>query len=180
MGQSRLEPLFRKTFALHGGRHRIDLAERRARFGITGGFRDARRDQAWTSDTLVLVTGRLPKELAAPNTSRCSKTKSSFQVVEFWPEFDKTAKATSTISSSDVTAAAYAPSMNQSTFLIISVIAAGTSGRRYGNPAPPAATTPERLIFDDELHRRITGVSISTYWRKTFGEPPGWIYGLTA
>jgi CubicO group peptidase (beta-lactamase class C family) len=142
---------------------------------LHGGFRDARREQAWTPDTLVLVWSATKGIGSACllHALQENKLRLERRVSEFWPEFGQNEKEDVTIAqlmshsaglcaldeNADVTDyAAAVRSLEKQRPLWPPGSAHGYHARTFG-------------FLIDELTRRITKVSVSKYWREVFAEP---------
>jgi len=99
--RQRLEPLFQENFETFGelgaaisvwqnGKELIELH---------GGFRDARREQPWTEDTIVLIWSATKGIGSACLLRVLQEHKIDIErhVGEFWPEFAKAGKETITL-----------------------------------------------------------------------------------
>ena len=186
--RQKLEPLFQESFEKFGelgaavsvwqnGNVIVDLC---------GGFRDARREQPWTKDTLVLIWSATKGLGSACLLHALQENKIDIDgaVAEFWPEFGKSGKEKITIAQLlshqaglvaldrpvDVTDyASVIHALEEQAPLWLPGTAHGYHARTFG-------------FLIDELVRRISGQSLSEYWREKFVEPLGldiWI-GLPA
>jgi CubicO group peptidase (beta-lactamase class C family) len=142
---------------------------------LHGGFRDAKREQPWTADTIVLFWSAT-KGLGSACLLHALQERSislDRRVAEFWPEFAHSGKNAVTIGQSlshqaGLTALdapidvldypAVIAALEKQTPLWLPGTAHGYHARTFG-------------FLVDELTRRITGQRISDYWRKTFAEP---------
>jgi CubicO group peptidase (beta-lactamase class C family) len=175
--RTRLEPLFQENFDKFGelgaavsvwqnGHQIVDLH---------GGFRDARREQPWTSDTIVLIWSAT-KGLSSAcllHVLREHKIDLEQRVVKFWPEFAPAGKDKITLAQLMSHQAGLAALDRRVDILdyaaVISALEQQAPNWPPGNGHGYHARTFGFLI--DELVRRITGATISEYWRKTFAEP---------
>jgi len=175
--RSRLEPLFQENFSRYGelGAAVSIWQNGEPVLELHGGFRDARRDQAWTGDTLVLIWSATKGIGSACllHALQQNKIELSRKVIEFWPEFGQNGKSDITISVLMSHGGGVCAVDEQVDILDYpAVIAALERQAPLWNPGTAHGYHARTFGFlIDELHRRITGVSISTYWRKTFGEP---------
>src|SRR3954452_13558035 len=99
--RARVEPLFRENFQKfdelgaavsiwHGQINIVDLA---------GGFRDARREEPWDNETLVLIWSA-SKGIAAAcllHVLQTHKIELEEKVARFWPEFGQNGKGNVTL-----------------------------------------------------------------------------------
>jgi CubicO group peptidase (beta-lactamase class C family) len=175
--RARLEPLFRENFdkfgelgaavsIWQGGEPVVNLHD---------GFRDARREQPWTSDTIVLIWSAT-KGLGAAcllHVLQEHKIDIEQRVVEFWPEFAQAGKEGITLAQLLSHQAGLVALDRRVDVLdyaaVINALEKQTPNWPLGDGHGYHARTFGFLV--DELVRRIAGVSISQYWRKTFAEP---------
>src|SRR2546423_11123154 len=98
---ARSEPLFQENFEKFGelgaaisvGQNGKELLE------LHGGFRDARREQPWTKDTIVLIWSATKGIGSACLLHVLQEHKIDIErhVEEFWPEFAQAGKETITL-----------------------------------------------------------------------------------
>src|ERR1700736_4914371 len=175
--RARLEPLFQGNFEKFGelggavsvcqnGKELLELHD---------GFRDARRERAWTDETLVLIWSAT-KGLGSACLLHVLQERTidiEQRVAEFWPEFAQAGKEKITLAQLLSHQGGLCALDRQVDVLDhVAVIAAlekqaplwplGT-GHGYH------ARTFGFLI--DELVRRIARQTLGEYWRKTFAEP---------
>src|SRR6202171_3963332 len=94
--RARLEPLFQENFQRLGevGAAVSVWQNGKAIVDLYGGFRDARREQPWTDDTLVLIWSAT-KGLGSAcvlHVLQEHKIDIERRVAEFWPEFARAGK----------------------------------------------------------------------------------------
>ena len=142
---------------------------------LQGGFRDSKREQPWTPDTIVLFWSAT-KGLGSAcllHVLQEREIKLERRVAEFWPEFSQAGK-------------------DQVTFAQLLSHQAGLSaldepGNILDYPAVIAALEKQTPLWPpgtahgyhartfgflvDECVRRIAGISIANYWREKFAEP---------
>src|SRR5882724_5350745 len=172
----RLKPLFQENFEKFGelgaavsvwqnGRPIIDLY---------GGFRDARRENPWTSDTLVLVWSATKGIGSACVLHALQQHKINLdrRVAEFWPEFAQAGKEKIPL----------AQLLSHQTGLCaldrrVDVLDyhAVTRALEAHKPLWPPGTAHgyHARTFGfllDELVRRIAGRTLSRYWREVFAQ----------
>ena len=175
--RTRLEPLFQQNFDKFGelgaavsvwqnGQPIIDLH---------GGFRDAHREQPWTRETIVLIWSAT-KGLGAAcllHVLQEHKIDIERRVAEFWPEFAQSGKEKITLAQLLSHQACLAALDRRVDILdyaaVINALEQQVPNWPPGNGHGYHARTFGFLV--DELARRIAGVTISQYWRKTFAEP---------
>src|SRR6184192_4299527 len=95
--RGRLEPLFRENFNKLGelGAAVSVWQNGKAIIDLQGGFKDARREHPWTSDTLVLIWSAT-KGLGSACLLHVLQERGialARRVTEFWPEFAQAGKA---------------------------------------------------------------------------------------
>ncbi len=177
--KDRLTPLFEENFARFGelGAAVSIWHKGESVLDLTGGFRDARRAESWTADTLVLVWSATKGIGSACLLHVLQENQIDFRrrVAEFWPAFSQNGKAQITI----------AQLMSHSAGLCALDEAADVTDY----PAVIAALEKQKPVWQpetahgyhartfgfllDELVRRIAGRPISEYWRIMFAEPLG-------
>jgi len=175
--RSRLEPLFQENFEKFGelgaavsvwqnGEPLVDLH---------GGFRDAAREQPWTEDTIVLIWSAT-KGLGSACLLHALQEREidlDHRVEEFWPEFAQAGKETITLAQLMSHQAGLAALDQRVDILdyagVIDALQKQAPNWPPGNGHGYHARTFGFLV--DDLVRRITGVRLGEYWRKTFGEP---------
>jgi CubicO group peptidase (beta-lactamase class C family) len=175
--RARLKPLFQENFDKFGelgaaisiwqsGKPVLDLC---------GGFRDARRQNPWTHDTLVLIWSAT-KGLGSAcllHALQENKIEIEQRVIEFWPEFGQAGKGAITIAqllSHQAGLCAFdRPVDVQDYDAVIQALAVQAPLWPPGKAHGYHARTFGFLV--DELVRRITGQTVSSYWRRIFAEP---------
>src|SRR5260370_10259093 len=177
--RQRLEPLFQENFETFGelGAAMSVWQNGKELIELHGGFRDARREQPWTEDTIVLIWSAT-KGIGSScllHVLQEHKIDIERRVGEFWPEFAQAGKENITLTQLLSHQAGLAALDRKVDVLdYAAVIDAlekrepnGPPGNRHGYHA----RTFGFLI--DELVRRIAGTTLGDYWRKTFAEPLG-------
>jgi len=175
--KNRIAPLFEENFTRFGeigatvsiwqnGKPVVDLC---------GGFRDARRENLWTSDTIVLVWSATKGIGSACVLHALQEHKIDInqRVAEFWPEFAQAGKAKITLAQllshqaglcaldrrvDVLDYGAVIRALEEQAPLWPPGIAHGYHARTFG-------------FLVDELVRRIAGKPLAEYWREIFGEP---------
>ena len=172
-----LEPLFRENFEKFGelgaaisiwqnGKPIVDLY---------GGFRDARREQLWTKDTLVLIWSAT-KGLGSAcllHALQEHKIEIERRVAEFWPEFAKAGKENITLAQLLSHQAGLA-ALDRAVDILDYAAVIDALERQEPNWPPATAHGYHARTFGfllDELIRRIADITLPEYWRKCFGEP---------
>ena len=175
--RARLEPIFQDNFKRLGelGAAVSVWQNGKAIVDLYGGFRDARREQPWTNDTLVLIWSATKGLGSACALHVLQEEKIDIErcVAEFWPEFAQAGKETITIAQLlshqaglvaldqqvDVTDyASVIHALEEQAPLWPPGTAHGYHARTFG-------------FLLDELVRRITKTTLSEYWKKVFAEP---------
>ena len=175
--RERIEPLFNDNFQKHGelGAALSIWQNGQSLLELHGGFRDARREHPWTADTLVLVWSATKGVGSACllHSLQQNKIELSRRVSEFWPEFAANGKSEISLAIL-LSHSAGLCALDQP----VDILDHGAVIWALEQQAPlwPAgkshgyhARTFGFLL--DELNRRITGLSISKYWRQIFAEP---------
>jgi CubicO group peptidase (beta-lactamase class C family) len=175
--QERIAPLFRENFQRFGdlGAALSIWQNGEPLLDLHGGFRDTKRKQAWTKDTIVLVWSATKGIGSACllHALQENKIKIDRPVSEFWPEFGQSGKLDVTIEHL-VSHSAGLCALDQNVEVtdydaVIHALEKQTPLWRPGRAHGYHARTFGFLI--DELTRRISKVSISKYWRTIFAEP---------
>jgi CubicO group peptidase (beta-lactamase class C family) len=175
--RERLEALFKENFDRFGelgaaisvwqnGKPIIDLYR---------GYRDARREQPWTADTLVLIWSAT-KGLGSAcllHVLQENKIGIDRRVAEFWPEFAQSGKENVTIAQLLSHQAGLAALDRQVNVLDYpSVIHALEEQAPLWPPGTAHGYHARTFGFLlDEIVRRIAGKTLSEYWRETFADP---------
>ena len=175
--KNRIAPLFEENFTRFGelgaavsiwqnGKPVVDLC---------GGFRDARRENLWTSDTIVLIWSATKGigSACVLHVLQEHKIDINQRVGEFWPEFAQAGKEKITLAQLLSHQAGLCALDRR-----VDVLDHGAVIRALGAQAPlwPPGTAHgyHARTFGfllDELVRRIAGEPLAEYWRKIFGEP---------
>ncbi len=142
---------------------------------LHGGFRDAKREQPWTADTIVLFWSATKGLGSACLLHALQERAISLEriVAEFWPEFAQAGKRAITIGqllSHQAGLSALDEPVDVLDYpAVIAALAKQTPLWPPGTAHGYHARTFGFLV--DELTRRITGQRVSEYWRTTFAEP---------
>jgi CubicO group peptidase (beta-lactamase class C family) len=177
--RDRLGPVFAENFERFGelGAALSIWQNGKSVLELHGGFCDARREQPWTADTLVLVWSATKGIGSACLLHVLEKNGIDLyrRVAEFWPEFGQNSKDQISIGTllshsgglcaldQDVDALDYPAviaALERQAPLWVPRTEHGYHARTFG-------------YLIDELNRRIGHLSISEYWRKYLGEPLG-------
>ena len=142
---------------------------------LQGGFRDARREQPWTDDTIVLIWS-VTKGLGSAcllHAFQEHRIDMERRVAEFWPEFAQVGKEEITVAQLLSHQAGLA-ALDRPVDILDYRAVIDALEKQEPNWAPGTAHGYHARTFGfllDELMRRIVGANISEYWRKTFAEP---------
>jgi CubicO group peptidase (beta-lactamase class C family) len=186
--RARLEPLFLENFEKFGElgaavsvwQNGEELLE------LHGGFRDARHENSWSRDTLVLIWSAT-KGLGTAcllHALQQHRIELDKRVARVWPEFGQAGKEQITIAQLLSHQAGLAALDHKVDVLDYHAVI-GALEKQEPNWKPGTAHGYHARTFGfllDELVRRSTGMSLSQYWRSIFAEPLGldlWI-GLPA
>jgi CubicO group peptidase (beta-lactamase class C family) len=175
--RARLEPLFQENFERLGelGAAVSVWQNGKAIVDLCGGFRDARRKQPWTDDTLVLIWSAT-KGLGTAcvlHVLQEEKIDIDRRVTEFWPEFAQADKKTITIAQLlSHQAGLVALDRQVAVTDYASVIHALEEQAPLWPPGTAHGYHARTFGFLlDELVRRMTKTTLSEYWRRVFAEP---------
>src|SRR5436190_18474456 len=173
----RLKPLFHENFEKFGelgaavsvwqnGKPIIDLY---------GGFRDARREDPWAKDTVVLVWSATKGIGSACVLHALQKHKINLdqRVAEFWPEFAQAGKDKITLAQLlSHQAGLCALDRRVDVVEYDAVIQALEAQKPLWPPGTAHGYHARTFGFLlDELVRRIAGKSLSEYWQENFARP---------
>ncbi len=142
---------------------------------LHGGFCDARREKPWRSDTLVLVWSATKGIGSACllHVLQEHKLDLSRRVAEFWPEFAQNGKNEITIAQL-VSHAAGLCALDENADITDYMAVVRSLEKQAPLWAPGQSHGYHARTFGfllDELTRRVSGSSISAYWREVFAEP---------
>ena len=175
--REKIEPLFEQNFATRGELGAAISIWRNGEplLDLRGGFRETRREQPWTDDTLVLVWSATKGIGSACLLHVLQEHGIDLQrrVTEFWPEFAQNGKGEITI----VQVISHQAGLSAidepvSIFDYEAVIAALARQKPLWPPGTAHGYHARTFGFlIDEIARRIAGVRIASYWREVFAEP---------
>jgi CubicO group peptidase (beta-lactamase class C family) len=142
---------------------------------LQGGFRDARREQPWTDDTIVLIWSATKGLGSACLLHALQEHRIDMErrVAEFWPEFAQAGKEEITVAQLLSHRAGLA-ALDRPVDILDYRAVIDALEKQEPNWAPGTAHGYHARTFGfllDELMRRIVGANISEYWRQTFAEP---------
>src|SRR6267378_3817178 len=175
--RARLAPLFQENFDKFGelGAAVSIWQNGKPLLDLHGGFRDARREQPWTDDTLVLIWSATKGIGSACLLHVLQEHKIDIErrVAEFWPEFAQGGKEKITLAQLLSHQAGLA-ALDQKVDVLDYEAVIDALEKQEPNWPPGTAHGYHARTFGflrDELVRRISGIKLADYWRKTFAEP---------
>ena len=175
----RLAPLFEKNFEHFGelGAAVSVWQKGKSILELQGGFRDAKREQPWTADTIVLFWSATKGLGSACLLHVLQEHHIGLErrVAEFWPEFEQAGKNEVTLAQL-LSHQAGLPALEESADILdySAVIAALENQTPLWPPGTAHGYHARTFGFlIDELVRRIAGKRVSEYWRQAFGDPLG-------
>jgi CubicO group peptidase (beta-lactamase class C family) len=175
--RARLAPLFHENFETFGelGAAVSVWQKGESILDLYGGFRDARREQPWTEDTIVLVWSATKGIGSACLLHALQENEIDLgrKVADFWPEFAQNGKEQITVAELASHSAGLC-ALDQSVEITDydSVIQAIEKQKPLWPPGTAHGYHARTFGFlIDELVRRIASISISSYWRQMFAEP---------
>ena len=175
--KQKLAPLFEENFSRFGelGAAISVWQNGKSLLDLNGGFREAKRETAWTADTIVLVWSATKGlgSACALHALQERDVKLTHCVAEFWPEFAQAGKNEITIAqllSHQAGLCALDAEVDVTDYP--AVIAALEKQQPLWPPGTAHGYHARTFGFLlDELVRRITGISASQYWEETFRAP---------
>lgn len=179
MNRERLTQLFEENFQRLGelGAAVSVWQQGKPVLELQGGYRDAKREQPWTSDTIVLFWSAT-KGLGSACLLHVLQEHSialDRRVAEFWPEFAQAGKEQIPLAQLLSHQAGLSALDDKVDILDYPAVVAALEKQKPlwlpGTAHGYHARTFGFLI--DEITRRITGKRISEYWRETFARPLG-------
>lgn len=175
--RARLEPLFHENFERFGelGAAISVWQNGKAIFDLHGGYREARREQSWTADTLVLIWSATKGigSACVLHVLQENKIDLDRRVAEFWPQFAQSGKENVTIGQLLSHQAGLATLDRPVDVLDYpSVIQALEEQAPLWSPGTAHGYHARTFGFLlDEIVRRIAKKTLSEYWRETFAKP---------
>jgi CubicO group peptidase (beta-lactamase class C family) len=173
----RVASLFEENFTRFGelGAAISIWQNQRSVLELHGGFRDAKCEMPWTADTIVLFWSAT-KGLGSAcvlHLLREREIELTRRVAEFWPEFAQAGKNEITLAqllSHQAGLCAFDASVDVLDYR--AVIAALEKQAPLWPPGTAHGYHARTFGFLlDELVRRLAGITLSEYWRKTFADP---------
>ena len=177
--RARLEPLFLENFEKFGelGGAISVWQNGKELLGLHGGFCDARREQAWDEETLVLIWSAT-KGLGSAcllHVLQEHKIDIGRRVGEFWPEFASAKKENITLAQLLSHQAGLAALDRKANVLDYAAVINALE-QQEPNWLPGTAHGYHARTFGfllEELVRRISSTRLAEYWQRTFAEPLG-------
>src|SRR5438270_9998761 len=174
--RSRIEPLFQENFEKFGelGAAVSVWQNGKLILDLYGGFRDARRQQPWTDDTIVLIWSAT-KGLGSAcllHVLQEHKIDIERRVAEFWPEFAQAGKEKITFAQLLSHQAGLA-ALDRKVDVLDHAAVIEALEKQTPNWPPGTAHGYHARTFGfllDELVRRIAGTTLSEYWKNVFAE----------
>jgi CubicO group peptidase (beta-lactamase class C family) len=173
----RLKPLFSENFEKLGELGAAVSVWQNARpvVDLYGGFRDARRETPWTSDTLVLVWSATKGIGSACVLHALQEHKIDInqRVAEFWPDFAQAGKEKITLAEL-LSHRAGLCALDQRVDVLDykAVIRALETQKPLWQPGTAHGYHARTFGFLlDELVRRIAGKTLPEYWQENFAQP---------
>jgi CubicO group peptidase (beta-lactamase class C family) len=173
----RLKPLFQENFEKLGelGAAVSVWQNGKAIVDLYGGFRDARREDSWAKDTVVLVWSATKGIGSACVLHALQKHKINLdrRVAEFWPEFAQAGKEKITLAQLlSHQAGLCALDRRVDVLEYDAVIQALEAQKPLWLPGTAHGYHARTFGFLlDELVRRIAGKTLLDYWQETFARP---------
>ena len=177
MNQKRLTKLFQENFTRFGElgaavsvwQHGKPILE------LQGGFRDAKREERWTEDTIVLFWSAT-KGLGSACLLHALQERGiglDRRVAEFWPEFAQAGKSKITLAQLLSHRAGLSAVDEPADVLDYGAVIAALEKQKPLWPPGSAHGYHARTFgfLIDECVRRIAGKRVAQYWRETFAEP---------
>ncbi|MEY2505022.1 MAG: hypothetical protein QOG27_1302 [Verrucomicrobiota bacterium] len=142
---------------------------------LHGGFRDAKREQPWTADTLVLFWSAT-KGLGSACLLHVLQERNirlERRVAEFWPEFGRAGKEQITFAQLLSHQAGLSALDERADILDYAAVVAALEKQKPLWPPGTAHGYHARTFgfLVDECVRRIAGKPTAEYWRETFADP---------
>jgi len=173
----RLAPFFEENFARYGelGAAVSIWQDEKPIVNLYGGFRDAQREQLWTTDTIVLIWSATKGLGSASLLHALQEHKIDIdqRVAKFWPQFAQAGKAGITIAQL-LSHQAGLVALDSSVDVLdyTAVIAALEMQRPLWPPGTAHGYHARTFGFLlDELVRRVAGKPLSEYWSEIFAQP---------
>ncbi|HWY52220.1 MAG TPA: serine hydrolase domain-containing protein [Chthoniobacterales bacterium] len=175
--RERLTPLFQENFEKFGelGAAISVWQNGKELLELHAGFRDARREQPWTKDTLVLIWSATKGLGSACLLHVLQERKIDIEqrVGEFWPEFAQAGKEQITLAQLLSHQAGLAV-LDQKVDVLDYAAVINALEKQAPNWPPGTAHGYHARTFGfllDELVKRISGTRLGEYWRRTFADP---------
>jgi CubicO group peptidase (beta-lactamase class C family) len=177
--RARLEPLLKENFEKFGelGAAISVWQNGEPLLDLHGGFRDLRREQPWTEDTIVLIWSATKGLGSACLLHVLQEHKIDVERTagDFWPKFAQAGKEKITLAQLLSHQAGLAALDLKVDILDYAAVIEALE-KQEPNWPPGTAHGYHARTFGfllDELVRRISGATVGEYWRTTFAEPLG-------
>jgi CubicO group peptidase (beta-lactamase class C family) len=177
VNQERLAELFEENFERFGelGAAVSVWQNGKSILELRGGFRDAKREQPWTADTIVLFWSAT-KGLGSACLLHVLQERHiglERRVAELWPEFAQAGKGEITLAQLLSHQAGLAALDESADVLDYSAVIVALEKQAPLWPPGTAHGYHARTFgfLIDELVRRLAGETVSEYWRGAFGDP---------
>jgi CubicO group peptidase (beta-lactamase class C family) len=173
----RLKPLFRENFEKFGelGAAVSIWQNGKPIIELCGGFRDARREHPWMSDTLVLVWSATKGigSACVLHALQEHKIELDRRVAEFWPEFAQAGKEKITLAQLLSHQAGLCALDRRVDVLDYDAVIGAQEVQKPLWPPGTAHGYHARTFgfLLNELVRRIAGKALSDYWQENFARP---------
>jgi CubicO group peptidase (beta-lactamase class C family) len=173
----RVAALFEENFTRYGDLGAAVSVWRHGKpvLDLHGGFRDGKRQQPWTADTLVLFWSAT-KGLGSACLLHLLQERSiglDRRVAEFWPEFGQAGKSVVTFAQL-LSHQAGLSALDERVDILDYTAVIGALEKQKPVWTPGTAHGYHARTFGflvDECVRRITSKRIAEYWRETFADP---------
>ena len=175
--KNRIAPLFEENFTRFGGLGAAVSIWQNGKpvVDLCGGFRDARHEHSWTSDTLVLIWSATKGigSACVLHVLQEHKIDINQRVAEFWPEFAQAGKEKITLAQLLSHQAGLCALERRVDVLDYAAVIRALEEQKPLWPPGTAHGYHARTFgfLLDELVRRIAGKPLAEYWRAIFGEP---------
>ena len=175
--KKQIAPLFEENFARLGelGAAVSVWQNRKLIVDLYGGFRDVRRENPWTSDTLVLVWSATKGigSACVLHVLQEHEIDLTQRVAEFWPEFAQAGKGKITLSQLLSHQAGLCALDQRVDVLDYDAVIRALEAQEPLWPPGTAHGYHARTFgfLLDELVRRIAGKTLPDYWQQNFAQP---------
>ena len=174
-----LGPVFEENFARYGELGAAVSVWQRGKpiLELHGGFRDSKREQPWTAETIVLFWSATKGLGSACLLHALQKRGIGLdrRVAEFWPEFAQAGKGEISFAQLLSHQAGLSALAQRADILDYDAVIGALEKQEPLWPPGSAHGYHARTFgfLVDECVRRLTGKRLAKYWRETFAEPLG-------